>query len=80
MKITDGQDRAILLALDGYNREKSNVTAESGTEIMINGRLSYVGVFHAHIYRKGNYRFECEREVWGDGTEHYCVEHKKEGK
>lgn len=78
MRITDGQDRAILLAFDEYNRAKSLVTSESGTEIMIDGRLSFVGVFHARIYRKGNFCFECGKEVWGDGSEHYCVEHKKE--
>jgi hypothetical protein len=36
------------------------VAEAGGPQIAENGMMYFVGSFIAHIYRKGNYRFECE--------------------
>ena len=37
------------------------IIAEAGApQIAENGTMYFVGSFIAHIYRKGNYRFDCE--------------------
>ena len=78
MEITDGQDYAITLSMDNYNREKSSIIFEAGnTNKDEDGRPYFDGDFIAHIYRKGKFRFTCYFETWGDGSKHYTVERKK---
>ena len=79
MKITDVQDYSIRLPyqFEKYNREKSYIIFEGGTEEEYNGHKVFVGSFIVHIYYKGNYRFDCKIETWGDGRSVYSVTHKK---
>ena len=87
--ITDGQDAAISLALNeqgkrNYNREKSYIICESGTTITRKyGGDWFVGTFHAHIWHRGDYRFETIFKIVNgyDGEKEWCeVKHWKERK
>ena len=53
MEITKGQDAAIILALDNYNKEKSSILFEGGNTTFEDGKAYFIGSFIAHIYRKG---------------------------
>lgn len=57
MKISDIEDRYISMVFPYYNREKSEL-------IFIGGSLSnghgFSGALIVHIYRKGNFRIDCE--------------------
>lgn len=79
MLISDLNDYAIRLPIEfeKYNREKSSIIFEGGTEQNYNGRLVFVGSFIAKIWYKGVYRFDCEIETWGNGKKLYSVTHKK---
>lgn len=79
MKITEYQDYAIRMPIEfeKYNREKSSIIFEAGTEEEYNYHKVYVGTFIAHIWYKGNYRFDCKIETWGNGKKVYAVTHKK---
>ena len=79
MKITDCQDYTIRMPIDfeRYNREKSNIIFEAGSEQNFNEHPVFVGTFIAHIWYKGNYRFDCKIETWGNGQTIYSVTHKK---
>lgn len=79
MLISDLNDYAIRLPVEfeNYNREKSSIIFEGGTQQFYNGRLVFVGSFIAKIWYKGVYRFDCEIETWGNGKKLYSVTHKK---
>lgn len=79
MKITDCQDYAIRMphTTEKYNREKSYIIFEGGTEQEYNGHKVYVGTFIVHIWYKGNYRFDCKIETWENGKKIYSVTFKK---
>lgn len=77
MHITDGQDEAIRLSLDNYDRERSDIIAEGGSDTEWDGKKYYIGSFVAHVWRKGRYRFDCRFETWGNGERVYSVDMKK---
>jgi hypothetical protein len=81
MEITKGQEHAILMALDYYNRkdydrEKSYIVCEAGNNIQKDGDYYFIGEFIVHIYRKGKFRLKCYFENHG-GKEAYTIEHTK---
>lgn len=79
MEITDAQDYTIRLPIEfeKYNRKKSSIIFEDGTEQMYNNHKVYVGSFMVRIYYKGYYKFDCMIETWGNGKKVYSVTHKK---
>ena len=79
MEITNNQDYAIALSLGtfNYNREKSSIIFEAGTNVNDrSGRMVFVGSFIAHLYHRGKFRFDCELEII-NGKQYYSIDKKK---
>lgn len=61
MPITDTQNDAIIWSelFPNYNREKSYIKCEIASSCRYKGKDMYNGTFVVHIYRKGDFHFEC---------------------
>ena len=83
MFITESQNNVILLATynyarQPYNRDKSWIISEDGAPQYDElGRYWFVGTFVAHLWHRGDYRFEVKFERFGDGRQFVnVVSHK----
>ena len=83
MHITFSQEMVINLAVDrpkcwsNDDPNKSYIIAEAGGPQMANdGRMWFIGSFVAHLYHRGNFRFDAKFENIG-GKQYVSVDHKK---
>ena len=83
MHITLSQEMVINLAVDRPKNwredgaDQSYIIMEAGSPQMANdGREWFIGSFIAHLWHRGNYRFDCKFENIG-GKQYVSVDHKK---
>lgn len=68
MKISELEHDAIIWSeqFKSYNRDKSYIIFESASSCIFNGTERFSGSFIAHIYRKGDFRFDCGVNTYGE--------------